>query len=245
MTSCNVLWPRMIVKSFVHALDTLHRITRLTYSALPLFCLLLLTQSGTAGTAGNGSHAGGTWHYYCSSNMGQSTVFFSAAFDVTAAPGTAKVDDGKMGEGFKQTIAEQYGYDGDVVCFGDFKTLDAAQTGEQKRMSAMRDSKKWKVVETGWTYNGVPTAGGPASEPTASAPSAASAPASSAPSAASPSMGAGAGSGSGQGVAAGQLQNAPAIGTTLAVKDDRGGGFQQRSYREAVSRHGHETGGRR
>ena len=92
MTSCNVLLPRMIVKSFVHALDILHRITRLTYSALPLFCLLLMTQSGTAGTAGNGSHAGGTWHYYCSSNMGQSTVFFSAAFDVTAAPGTAKVD---------------------------------------------------------------------------------------------------------------------------------------------------------
>jgi len=207
----------MIVKSIVHALDTLRRITRLTDFALALFCLLLLTRPGMAGTAGNGSHAGGTWHYYCTSNQGE-TLYFSGAFDVTAAPGTAKVDDGKMGEGFKQTLAEQYGYDGPVVCFGDFKTLDAAQTGEQKRIAGARASNKWKVVETGWTYNGAPAAGSSASEPAASAPAAASGPASNATSAASPNTSAGVGSGSGQGASAGQTQNAPAIGTTLAVR---------------------------
>ncbi len=216
MTSCSVLWPRMIVESFA-PLATIQRITHLTSFGLALCCLLLSAQIALAGTAGNGSHAGGTWHYYCTSNQGD-TLYFSAAFDVTAAPGTAKVDDSKMGAGFKQTLAEQYGYDGPVVCFGDFKTLDAAQTGEQKRIDGARASNKWKVVETGWTYNGAPAAGNGASEPAASAPTAASAPASSAIGGAGPSSSAGAGSGPGQGAAAGQAQNLPAVGTTLAVR---------------------------
>jgi hypothetical protein len=152
MTSSNILWPRMITKSFAHALDTPHRITRLTHFGLALWCLLLSARPGMAGESNPQSTR--TWHYYCSSDQGQSTQFFSGTFDVTAAPGTPGADPSKISDAFKQSLVDEYGYDGDAVCFGNFKTTDAARAGEQKRISDLRAAKKSKIVETGWTYNG-------------------------------------------------------------------------------------------
>ena len=99
-----------------------------------------------------------TSHWYCSSDMGQSTMYFSAAFDVILAPGVPDLKYRQMDDAFKQTIEQKYGYKGNAVCFGDYKTLAAVQADEQKRISEMRASKKWKVIETGWTYNGAPAA---------------------------------------------------------------------------------------
>lgn len=206
MTSSNILWPRMIVKSFAHSLDTLHRIARLTNFGLALCCLLLSARPSMAGESNPQSTR--TWHYYCSSDQGQSTLFFSGAFDVTAAPGTPSADPIKISDAFKQSLVDEYGYDGDAVCFGNFKTTDAAQAGEQKRISDLRAAKKSKIVETGWIYKSASVSGsGPASAPAAQP--------------AATTQGAGTGSaqgGSTQANSAAPTQNAPAAGTTLAVR---------------------------
>jgi MYXO-CTERM domain-containing protein len=85
-------------------------------------------------------------HWYCSSQMGQPTVYFSAPFDTT--------DGVAASSAYKQFLERRYGYHGDaqLPCFGNFPSLAAVREDEDKRITDMRDSKKWKIVETGWTY---------------------------------------------------------------------------------------------
>ncbi len=97
-----------------------------------------------------------TSHCYCSSDMGQSTMYFSAAFDLFLPAGAPDLKYHQMEDSFKQTIQQKYGYEGNAVCFGNYKTLAEVQADEQKRITEMRASKKWKIIETGWTYNGAP-----------------------------------------------------------------------------------------
>jgi hypothetical protein len=217
-TSRNVLWRRMILKSSARGLDTLYRFTRFRRIALVLLCLSLSAQFAVAGTSGNGSRSGGTDHYYCSSDMGQPTIYFSAAFDFSWAPGTVRVQDSVIGNEFKQSLVTKYGYTGNVVCFGT-ASLAQTQTDEHSRATNMRASKKWKVVETGWKWSGATGGGGSASESDQSP----------AQTEAAGQQGSNAGSGSGSGSASapaasagansgGQADNASAAGTTVAVR---------------------------
>lgn len=160
--SSNVLWPEMIVKSSAHRLDILRRLTRPSSFALGLLSLLLSAPFAMAGTSGNGLLNGGTDHYYCSSDMGQPTIYFSAAFEFSWPRGTVRVQDSVIGNEFKQTLVTKYAYAGNVVCFGT-PSLAQTQTEEQSRITNMRASKKWKVVETGWKYHAA-AGGGAASE---------------------------------------------------------------------------------
>lgn len=217
-TSRNVLWPRVIVKSSARGLDTRHRPTRFRSSALTLLCLSLSAQFSLAGTSGNGSQRGGTDHYYCSSDMGQPTIYFSAAFDFSWAPGTVRVQDSVIGNEFKQTLVTKYGYAGNVVCFGT-ASLAQTQTQEQSRITNMRASKKWKVVETGWKWSGA-TAGGGTASGSDQSPAQTDASGQQGSSAGSGST---SGSGSAQAMSAGadsggQADNAPAAATTVTVR---------------------------
>ncbi len=73
-------------------------------------------------------------------------MYVSAAFDTT------DMTPGKMGAGYKQFLEQKYSYKGPVACFGNYPTLDAVRADEQSRTTNMRATKKWKIVETGWTY---------------------------------------------------------------------------------------------
>src|SRR5277367_2858671 len=99
---------------------------------------------------GNGwaQQAGKVHHYYCSSDQGQSTMYFSAAFDTT------DMTPGNMGAAYKQFLVQKYSYNGPVACFGEYPTLDAVRADEQSRITNMRATKKWKIIETGWTWAG-------------------------------------------------------------------------------------------
>ena len=164
--------------------------------------LVLFLSSAQFSLAGESSYTGpgsGAQHYYCSSDPAQATIFFSSAFDTNA-------DNPKVSEGFRQSLADEYAYEGDVLCFGKFKTLDAAQAGEKKRVTDLQAAKKVKVVETGWAFGpsasaGTSAAGSPAAPSTN--PLASPAQPSSPPTAQA---------------AAPPPQNAPALGTTLGVR---------------------------
>lgn len=95
-----------------------------------------------------------TFHYYCSSDQYQATLYFSAAFDVISPPGVPDLDYQQLANTFKQSLQQRYGYKGDVACFGDYKTLAAVQADEQRRIAGMRASRKWNIIATGWTYGG-------------------------------------------------------------------------------------------
>jgi hypothetical protein len=99
---------------------------------------------------GNGwaQQAGKVHHYYCSSDQGQPTMYVSAAFDTT------DMTPGNMGAAYKQFLVQKYSYSGPVACFGAYPTLDAVRADEQSRVTNMRATKKWKIVETGWTWAG-------------------------------------------------------------------------------------------
>ena len=165
-------------------------------NGLLLACLFFarLAVAGETPYTGAGS---GASHFYCSSDPAQSTIFFSSAFDVSSGADTAKVSDA-----FKQSLADEYAYEGDVLCFGKFKTLDAAQAGEKKRVSDLQASKKSKVVETGWAFGSPAASVSGSSSETSSAPS--TNPLASPAAAVQP--------------AASQSQSAPALSTTLAVR---------------------------
>ena len=107
---------------------------------------------------------GGKYHYYCSSDMGQSTIYFSSAFD------TDDTNPRPMEEGFKKFLEQKYSYKfpDQLPCFGNYKTLAEVQADAQERMKVMRASGKWKVVETGWTWGGTPPAPWPISRALAS-----------------------------------------------------------------------------
>jgi hypothetical protein len=159
MTPNNVLWPRVTVKSVAPA----YRFIPLTHFVAAILCLLPWALPAVAGTSGNGSLRGGTDHYYCSSDMGQPTIYFSAAFDFSWPAGTVRVQDSVIGNEFKQSLVTKYGYTANVVCFGT-ASLAQTQTDEKSRATNMRASKKWKVVETGWKWSGATRGGGSASE---------------------------------------------------------------------------------
>ncbi len=225
MTSSNILWPRMITKSLANALRSIRRIANLANAFLVL-CLIFSAQLATAGSAGNGSHQGGTDHYYCTSNdKSQSTIYFSAEFDFSWPPGSVRVQDSVIGNEFKQALAAKYGYQGSVVCFGT-KSKTQTQAQLQSGISGARSSGKWTVVETGWIWSGAKVPGGGASGPSAAAQRATvvnsnqdslgSAESGSAPGG-SESSGSASG-GSEPANSAGQAQNLPAAGTTLAVR---------------------------
>ena len=221
-TSSNILWPGMIVKSSAHGLDTLHRLTRLRSFAVGLLCLALSAHFAIAGTSGNGSLRGGTDHYYCSSDMGQPTIYFSAAFDFSWPAGTVRVQDSVIGNEFKQSLMTKYGYAGNVVCFGT-ASLAQTQTEEQSRVTNMRASKKWKVVETGWKWSGATRGGGSASESDQSPAQTEASGSAGASGSSGNSSGSSSGSGPAQAASAGadsggQADNAPAAGTTVAVR---------------------------
>jgi hypothetical protein len=223
-TSSNALWARMFVKSPAHGLGPLRRITRLRSFALALLCLSLSAQFAVAGSSGNGSRRGGTDHYYCTSNdPGQTTIYFSAEFDFSWAPGTVRVQDSVIGNEFKQALAAKYGYHGNVVCFGTSTTAQT-QTQLQNSISGARSSGKWKVVETGWKWSGATTAGGGSASESDQSPAQTEASGQQGSSGGAGSVsGNSSGSGSAQAASAGadsggQADNAPAAGTTVAVR---------------------------
>jgi hypothetical protein len=197
MTSNSLLWPGMHAALAAARRNPVARLFSFSGSLFILcVCCAQFSLGGESPYTGPGS---GALHYYCSSDASQSTIFFGAAFDVAGAADAAKVSDA-----FKQSIAEEYGYDGDVLCFGKFKTLDAAQAGEKKRVTDLKAANKGKVVETGWTYGGAAAGNATASPPAAPPPST--------------SPAASAGGGPAQSSTAAQPQSVPAIGTTLAVR---------------------------
>jgi hypothetical protein len=230
MTYSSILWPRMIAKSFVNPLHSIRHITSLADAFPVLCCLLLSAQLATAGSTGPmQAKLGGTDHYYCTSNdTSQNTIYFSAEFDFSWPPGTVRVKDSVIGDEFKQALASKYGYQGPVVCFGT-KTTAQTQAQLQNGISGARSSGKWTVVETGWKWSGATgaTAGAqPATAATSSPDSSAGGESGYAPggSASSGSTSGGSASGgsmsggSAQSNSAGQAQNLPAAGTTLAVR---------------------------
>jgi hypothetical protein len=86
-------------------------------------------------------------YYYCSSEQGATTIYFSGAFDTMDQTSTT------MTAAFKAFLKAKYSFDSESpVCFGNYTSIGDVQTEEQKRMATMRDSKKWKVIDTGWTY---------------------------------------------------------------------------------------------
>src|SRR5262249_31317764 len=195
MTFNAILWPGM------HGVPAAARRNQIAICrSLLVFCLssVQFSLAGESPYTGPGS---GTQHFYCSSDPAQPTIFFSSAFDANA-------DTTKVSEAFKQSLADEYAYEGDVLCFGKFKTLDAAQTGERKRVTDLQAAKKAKVVETGWAYgSSVGNSGASAaSSPAAPLTNPLTSPAQpSGPPAAQPT-------------AAPAAQNAPALGTTLGVR---------------------------
>lgn len=136
-------------------------------SVVGAFCTLFLISPSFAGESPYNPQGNASAHFYCSSDPAQSTIFFSSAFDVSAGTDAAKVSDG-----FKQSLADEYAYDGDVYCFGKFKTLDAAQAGQKKRVTDVRAANKAKVVETGWTYASAAAVPGTTSTGASAAPAA-------------------------------------------------------------------------
>ena len=188
MTSNPLLWPR------IHA--ALAAARRIQIAICLLVLCLFSAQFSFAGESPYTGPGSGALHFYCSSDPAQATIFFSSAFDVSSGADAAKVSDA-----FKQSLADEYAYEGDVLCFGKFKTLDAAQAGAKKRVTDLRAANKTKAVETGWAYG-------------SSASSAGSTPA--APS--TPSASTNAPAAAAQPTAAPQAQTAPALSTTLAVR---------------------------
>ena len=95
---------------------------------------------------------GRVYHYYCSSEMGFPTIYFSAAFDTT------DTNPIPMEEGYKRFLEQKYAYKSpnQLACFGNYSTLAEVQADMQKRAHDMRASGKWKVVDTGWTWGGTP-----------------------------------------------------------------------------------------
>src|SRR5436190_7932333 len=191
MTSKVILWPRM------HAVPAPARRNPVLSACSLYLVYLLITQLSFAGESPYTGPGSGSLHYYCSSDPAQGTIFFSSAFDAASGTKSAKVSDG-----FKQSLADEYAYEGDVYCFGNFKTLDAAQAGDKKRVTDLRSANKAKVVETGWAF-------GSAAGTVGSAPAAASTPAASANPLAAPAA---------QPAVTPQAQSAPAPNTTLAVR---------------------------
>lgn len=229
MTSGNILCPRIIAKSLANAFCFIRHIPSVADTFLVLCCLFLSAQLATAGGSGPMlAKMGGTDHYYCTSNdSSQKTIYFSAEFDFSWPRGTVRVQNSVIENEFKQTLAAKYGYQGSVVCFGT-KTTAQTQTQLQNGISGARSSGKWTVVETGWIWSGAKAPGGGA---TAAAQPATAANSSPNPSPSAESGSAQAGSASGGSVSggsvsggsvqansAGQAQNLPAAGTTLAVR---------------------------
>jgi hypothetical protein len=223
MTSSNILWPRMIANSFVNAHSYIRPTTKLTNNLLVL-CLMFSAQLATAGSSGPmQAKMGGTDHYYCTSNQGDA-IYFSAEFDFSWPPGKVRVQDSVIANEFKQALAEKYGYQGPVVCFGT-KTTAQTQAQLQSGISGARSSGR-AVTETGWIWSGAKVPGGGASGATASAQPAPAANSSqgstaSAENGSAPGGTASGGSMSGGTVpanSAGQAQSLPAPGTTLAVR---------------------------
>jgi hypothetical protein len=71
-----------------------------------------------------------------------------------------------MTSDFKSFLKQEYSYDSQTpVCSGDYASFADVQTDEQKRMTGMRDSKKRKVIETGWKYASVMRSLRPAPRP--------------------------------------------------------------------------------
>jgi hypothetical protein len=90
-----------------------------------------------------GQHPVDFW--YCSTDMRETTIYFSAPFSST--DGNAATRD------FVEYLKQKYGYESSNLpaCFGNHPDLNATQTEEQKRITDMKSSTKWKIVETGWT----------------------------------------------------------------------------------------------
>lgn len=176
------------------------------------WCSSVLCNLSFAGESPYNPQGNAGAHFYCSSDPAQATVFFSSVFDVPSGSDSAKVSDG-----FKQLLADEYAYEGDVYCFGKFKSLEAAQAGEKKRLDGLRVANKAKVVETGWSYGASASAAGSPATPSPSATGAPPAPtASSAP-----------------------AQNAPVLGTTLAVRmleEVDSGKYSGKQYRGVVTK---------
>jgi len=90
------------------------------------------------------------YHYYCSSDMQQQTLYFSAPFD------TADTDVNKIREAFRTYLAEKYSYSSDdpPVCAGNYASAEEVQAVIDKRVGSMVNVNRWTVVQTGWAYGG-------------------------------------------------------------------------------------------
>lgn len=86
-------------------------------------------------------------YWYCSTDTREPTIYFSAPFEST--------DGNAATQGFLEYLKQTYGYHSGNLppCFGNHPDLNATQNDEQQRISGMKSSNKWKVIETGWAPN--------------------------------------------------------------------------------------------
>src|SRR5262249_14509956 len=117
--------------------------------------------------AGGGNYNPPPSYYYCTSDPAAHTRYYSAMFKL---PGKG-VDSRKVANGFGQFLAQKYGVKGAAVCFGD-PNQSEAQFRIKQQVGQLKMSK-WSLIQTKWTYNGVPSEGEAVDASTSSSPSSA------------------------------------------------------------------------
>ena len=131
--------------------------------------LLGIVSATSAAMAGEGAYNPPPSYYYCTSDPGPHTRYYSEMFKVE----WKAADNRKMANGFQQFLAEKYGVKSTAGCFGDPDKTQAQyrvkQTVGQLKMS------KWTLVQTNWTYSGAPSEGEAVDASSSSPPTSASA----------------------------------------------------------------------
>lgn len=145
----------------------------LHFARRAMLVVLSVGFTASAAMAGEGAYRPPPSYYYCTTDPGPNTRYYSAMFKV---PGTG-IDSKQIVSDFSQYLAQKYGVKSAANCFGD-PDQSAIQHRVRQTVGQLKQSK-WTLIQTTWTYKGWPSEGVALDASTANAaPSASASPAS-------------------------------------------------------------------
>lgn len=115
---------------------------------LLLLCIGFMVPLAFAG--GDSGHTTPSLHYYCTSDPGVHSRYYSAMFEVPA-----KLLYQQIADGFRKFLAQKYGVKSTPVCFGN-PNQNEAESRLKQQVEQLKISK-WTLIQTTWTYNDAPS----------------------------------------------------------------------------------------